>query len=123
MTSEGRSRIRWRGCAAILLFFSSVPCWYVARDGHHSGLIVLESAFLAASVVMQCFDDYYENALQRLIGFGSYVFYGLALIDSFAGVYRVHKLEPPPSTGFGYFYFSVITWTSVGYGDIVPTPA
>jgi hypothetical protein len=42
----------------------------------------------------------------------SYSHYGLTL--------TVGKADLTPSD---YLYFSIITWTTVGYGDLVPTPA
>lgn len=48
-------------------------------------------------------------------------------ILSFALLYKVGGLNPPANslelTATDYVYFSAITWTTVGYGDITPTPS
>jgi hypothetical protein len=59
-----------------------------------------------------------------------------ATLFNFASIYRVVGLVPPTQTGSqpgekaavstdpaSCLYFTVITWTTVGYGDFTPTPA
>jgi hypothetical protein len=68
----------------------------------------------------------------RFIGLSLFVM--TALLLSFASIYRETGLVPlgsspagpggPPCREAGAcLYFAVVTWTTVGYGDYVPTPA
>jgi hypothetical protein len=65
----------------------------------------------------------------------SVVVLGTTLLN-FASIYRVVGLVPPAQAGSPHgetapvctdpgacLYFTVITWTTVGYGDFTPTPA
>jgi Ion channel len=44
----------------------------------------------------------------------------VVVLLSFSVLYKVFKLAEPVSHWFDYFYFSVVTFTSLGYGDIHP---
>ncbi|MEZ6062350.1 MAG: ion channel [Planctomycetaceae bacterium] len=50
-------------------------------------------------------------------------------IGSFAGIFRTFGLQhPDPAVGIDHslksaFYFSLVTWTTLGYGDFQPTEA
>ena len=46
----------------------------------------------------------------------------IGLILAFGQIYRLSGLEVP-SDRFDYIYFSFVTFTTVGYGEIVPTGA
>ena len=52
--------------------------------------------------------------------------FALATILAYALDYRVLGIKPTasgdPVTAWDSIYFSIITWTTVGYGDFVPTP-
>lgn len=48
---------------------------------------------------------------------------GVGLICAFAAIYRVYGLDgmPPPLDRETAVYFSIVTWTTLGYGDLKPT--
>lgn len=52
---------------------------------------------------------------------------GGALLFVFAGVYRgfglLYSGQPRPTGAINALYFSIITWTTVGYGDFTPPEA
>jgi len=47
----------------------------------------------------------------------------VGLISAFAAIYRVYGLDgqPPPLDRGTAVYFSIITWTTLGYGDLKPS--
>ena len=60
-----------------------------------------------------------------LLGSGVYLIWSMLI--AFTHSYKLTGLYGPEHevthNGFECFYFSVITWTSVGYGDFTPTPS
>lgn len=44
----------------------------------------------------------------------------MSVLLSFAVIYRLFKLIEPANHWFDYIYFSIVTFTSLGYGDIHP---
>jgi hypothetical protein len=41
---------------------------------------------------------------------------------AFAGAYKLFGLQPSSDRALDYLYFSVVTWTTIGYGDFSPLP-
>lgn len=83
-------------------------------------ILSLATASLSASVL-------YKGLGDRAIGsvLGIYAVGTTAMIAHFAAIYRWTGLknavpETKPHGFYDAFYFSVVTWTSLGYGDILP---
>jgi hypothetical protein len=93
--------------------FANEPwlCFAVAVVGCGSALATLISFSISDTTVAATFPT--------LIGHGG------ALIFLFAGIYRgfglIHEPAGAVSASDG-LYFSIVTWTTLGYGDFTPPP-
>jgi hypothetical protein len=81
--------------------------------------IVAGIATAAASVSFFALCRHYVGAYRTLLGLGGQA---IALILVFAGIYRGYGLKDhaaiiDAATGL---YFSIVTWTTLGYGDLSP---
>ena len=94
-----------------LFFLYSTHCFRILRRSHTDRFVWMR--FVLVSVVVLC-----------------------TTLLNFASIYRVVGLVPPAQIGSPHgetapvctdsescLYFTVITWTTVGYGDFTPTPA
>jgi hypothetical protein len=133
-------RGRWAGL--IVATGLSYLCYraLVARSGGDGRLLLVQAAILATLVIV------YAYRCVRILGVrhpssgtgarfvGLSLLFMAALLLSFASIYRATGLAQPASSPSGAggspcrepgacLYFAVVTWTTVGYGDYVPTPA
>jgi hypothetical protein len=101
---------------------------YSPEDFTGSGAVWLcyLTALVAFGAGLTCLLGYAALYVGPTITLGTILAQSLVLIFTFAGIYRGHgvlsaagpeKLMDDPT---GALYFSIVTWTTLGYGDLLP---
>jgi hypothetical protein len=125
---------------AVLLPYLAYRAFWAHREGEETSLPI-RAAVLAALVLVYVYRCI-RRLRRRALGPRSWVsflylslFVLTALIFSFTGIYRVVGINAPPGSpeaargqaitrdAGDCLYFTIVTWTSLGYGDFSPTPA
>lgn len=109
-----------------VLFKTCLPLFFILSGLYHykitviiSVYLLLETIFYVASLIFVADmfvkpRSYRRNVLMLFLNY-------LELSFSFAVIYAgLHLLGSQPQTNFDYLYFSVVTSTTIGYGDIHP---
>ena len=85
-------------------------------------ILIINSVFF---LEIKEFLSHARNKKESLVELFSVAFTGLSNIGLFAYVYYKAGVESPSGIIIGEFitslYFSIVTWTTLGYGDLKPT--
>ena len=123
-------RGNWAGCEPV----SGAPCVYFANHRSHGDAVVMW-AVLARRLNWRlrpvgAADYWAHGRIRRFFVEKAYFIIKILLlfastILSYAVLYRhfgVVDVDKPSSDPVTCLYFSIVTWTTLGYGDVRPTP-
>lgn len=121
MTASTTEKIVFATCISNVLL--SILFFFIFFQGFNdvnSCYIVL--LILIYSCTISTFPYFVEGMSKRFMLI-SIVAQAIALIFAFAGVYRGYGLAGAPHPEWNIaLYFSIVTWTTLGYGDYHPPP-
>jgi len=109
---------------AFTIFLTAPSPTFVLPPPLITNLSWIGIALVGAIASLFGFFKHYVGARNALM---AVVAHGVIMVVVFAGLYRVNGLvngitSMPPLLGHGTaIYFSVVTWTTLGYGDLRPT--
>jgi voltage-gated potassium channel len=114
-----RSRFAW--IVAIVLTSSMVLSAAIIGHGHRSGLISYDGVLLLALLLSYSWFDRTSLAAGTLFALTSALL--LLIYAVFGSLYLGNQFSPPIKDLVTSLYYSVVTMSTVGYGDIVPKTA
>jgi Ion channel len=109
--------------------FLAVSAFYSPEDfkGNDAVALCYVTAMIAFGAAIVCLLGYSSLYIGPTITLGTVLAQSVVLIFTFAGIYKGHGVltsngiyEPLVNDASGALYFSVVTWTTLGYGDLVP---
>jgi voltage-gated potassium channel len=111
-----RSRFAW--IIAVVLTASMVLSAVLIRRGHHPGLFSYDGVLLVALLLSYPWFDHSSLAAGTLFAVTSALL--LLIYAVFGSLYLGNQFSPPIKDLVTGFYYSVVTMSTVGYGDITP---
>jgi len=88
-------------------------------------MTVLVAMAVLVAVCLLNFTFHQQRIRGRLLGFALLVMSSTALVEGFAEIYATHGIVAPDGTvthdEADCLYLSIVTWTTLGYGDFRPT--
>jgi len=90
----------------------------------HNPLLCMTVAMIGCGAALGTLFRFAANGALLVITFWTLIGHGAALIVLFAGIYHgfglLHPGPPGPVSIADSLYFSIVTWTTLGYGDFTP---
>jgi voltage-gated potassium channel len=114
-----RSRFAW--LVAVVLTSSLVLSAAILGHGGHAGLIAYDGALLAALLAAYAWFDHTSLAAGTLFAVTSTLL--LLIYAVFGTLYLGDQFAPPIHDVVTALYYSIVTMSTVGYGDITPHTA
>ncbi|HTU33530.1 MAG TPA: voltage-gated potassium channel protein [Candidatus Acidoferrum sp.] len=111
-----RSRFAW--IVAVVLTTSMVLSTAILGHGHRSGLISYDGILLVALLLSYARFDRTSLAAGTLFALTSALL--LLIYATFGSLYLGNQFSPPIKDLVTSLYYSVVTMSTVGYGDITP---
>jgi voltage-gated potassium channel len=111
-----RSRFAW--IVAVVLTSSMVLSTVILGHGSRAGLLSYDGALLAALLFSYAWFDHTSLAAGTLFAVTSALL--LLIYSVFGSLYFGNQFSPPIKDLATSFYYSVVTMSTVGYGDITP---
>ena len=111
-----RSRFAW--IVAVVLTSSMVLSAAIVEHGHRSGLISYDGFLLVALLLAYAWFDRTSLAAGTLFAVTSMLL--LLIYAVFGSLYLGSQFSPPIKDLATSLYYSVVTMSTVGYGDITP---
>jgi voltage-gated potassium channel len=111
-----RSRFAW--IVAVVLTTSMVLSAVIIGSAHHPGLFSYDGTLLVALLLSYRWFDHTSLAAGTLFAVTSALL--LLIYAVFGSLYLGDQFSPPIKDLMTSFYYSVVTMSTVGYGDIVP---
>ncbi len=111
-----RSRFAW--IVAVVLTSSLVLSAAILGHGGHGGLIAYDAVLLVALLLAYAWFDHTSLAAGTLFALTSTLL--LLIYAVFGTLYLGAQFSPPIHDVVTAFYYSVVTMSTVGYGDITP---
>jgi voltage-gated potassium channel len=126
-TSHVRARAFRLGVALVLIIeLATFVQAIVGRQGNDgSGYVMFVLVLIAPLVILSRIMRHEVIGMETIMGaLCVYVLLGIAFAGIYAGINDFERLgffaQPGPKTNVDFLYFSFITQTTVGYGDLTP---
>jgi len=126
-TSHVRARAFRLGVALVLIIeLATLVQAIVGRQGNDgSGYVMFVLVLIAPLVILSRIMRHEVIGMETIMGaLCVYVLLGIAFAGIYAGINDFERLgffaQPGPKTNVDFLYFSFITQTTVGYGDLTP---
>lgn len=106
------------------IVFAAIATLFAPQLFPHSPLLCMAVALTGCSAALATLFRFAANGTLLVITFWTLIGHGAALIVLFAGIYHgfglVHSGPAGPVSLADGLYFSIVTWTTLGYGDFTP---
>jgi voltage-gated potassium channel len=126
-TSHVRARAFRFGVAIVLIIeLATFVQAIIGRNGNDgSGYVMFVLVLIAPLVILSRIMRHEVIGMETIMGaLCVYVLLGIAFAGIYAGINDFERLgffaQPGPKTNVDFLYFSFITQTTVGYGDLTP---
>jgi voltage-gated potassium channel len=126
-TSHVRARAFWFGVALVLIIeISTLVQAVIGREGNDgTGYVMFVLLLIAPLVILGRIMRHEVIGMETILGaLCIYVLLGIAFAGIYAGINDAEPLgffaQPGPKSNVDFLYFSFITQTTVGYGDLSP---
>jgi voltage-gated potassium channel len=126
-TSHVRARAFRFGVAIVLIIeLATFVQAIIGRNGNDgSGYVMFVMVLIAPLVILSRIMRHEVIGMETIMGaLCVYVLLGIAFAGIYAGINDFERLgffaQPGPKTNVDFLYFSFITQTTVGYGDLTP---
>ena len=120
------SRFRFTVAIVLIIELATFVQAIIGREGNDgSGYLMFVLVLIAPLVILSRIMRHEVIGMETIMGaLCVYVLLGIGFAGIYAGINDFERLgffaQPGPKTNVDYLYFSFITQTTVGYGDLTP---